>query len=78
MEQSSIAVSKKTKKAWKQFKNHPQESYETMINRILKVKSEEDADLLSAEDILEIKASVLEIEQGNFMTQAQMEEKYGL
>lgn len=78
MEASSIAVSNQSKKEWKQFKNHPQESYEAMINRILKTKSEEDADLLSAEDILEIKASVLEIEQGNFMTQAQMEEKYGL
>ncbi len=51
---------------------------ETMINRILKVKSEEDANLLTAEDILEIKASIVEIEKGHFKTQAQMKEKYGL
>lgn len=78
MESSSISVSKKSKKEWKTFKNYPQESMETMINRILKAKSEEDAELLTTGDILEIKASVLEIEQGNFVTQAQMEKKYGL
>ena len=78
MEQSSIAVSKKSKEAWETFKNHPSESMEAMINRILKVKSEEDADLLTAEDILEIKASIAEIEQGHFKTQAQMKEKYRL
>jgi len=78
MEASTIAVSNESKEEWEKFKNHPGESMEKMINRILKVKSEEDADLLSAEDIREIKASVLEIEQGNFKTQAQMKEKYGL
>jgi len=78
MEQTSIAVSKKSKKQWETFKNYPGESMETMINRILKVKSEEDANLLTAEDILEIKASIVEIEKGHFKTQAQMKEKYGL
>ncbi len=78
MEQSSIAVSKKSKKQWEAFKNYPSESMEVMINRILKIKSEDDADLLTTEDILEIKASIAEIEQGHFKTQTQMKEKYGL
>ena len=78
MEPSSISVSKKSKKQWEGFKNHPSESMEAMINRILKIKSEEDADLLTVEDILEIKSSIAEIEQGHFKTQAQMKEKYGL
>lgn len=78
MEQSSIAVSKKSKEEWEQFKNYPSESMETMINRILKSKVEEDTDLLTEKDILEIKASILEIENGNYKTQSQMKEKYGL
>ena len=78
MEYSSIAVSKKSKKQWEAFKNYPSESMETMINRILKVKSDEDANLLTLDDIQEIKASISEIEQGHFKTQAQMKEKYGL
>ncbi len=51
---------------------------ETMINRILKSKAEEDADLLTEKDILEIKASILEIEKGDYQTQSQMKKKYGL
>ena len=78
MEQSSIAVSKKSKKAWEAFKNYPGESMETMINRILKVQIEEDSKLLAKKDILDIKQSILEIEQGNYKTQSQMKEKYGL
>ena len=78
MEYSSIAVSKISKKSWESLKNHPGESMETMINRILKAKSDEDNNLLTSEDITQIKESILEIEQGNYKTQAQMKEKYGL
>ena len=78
MESTSIAVSKKSKEEWEQFKNHPGESMETMINRILKNQKQEDEELLTQEDIAEIKASILEIEKGNYKTQSQMKEKYGL
>ena len=78
MEYSSIAVSKISKKSWESLKNHSGESMETMINRILKAKSDEDNNLLTSEDIAQIKESILEIEQGNYKTQAQMKEKYGL
>ena len=78
MESTSIAVSKKSKEEWEQFKNHPSESMENMINRILKNQKQEDEELLTQEDIAEIKVSILEIEKGNYKTQAQMKEKYGL
>jgi len=78
MEQTSIAVSKKSKKQWENFKNYPSESMESMINRILKAKAQEDNELLTAEDIKGIKESVEDIEKGQFKTQAQMKEKYGL
>lgn len=78
MEQTSIAVSKKSKKQWENFKNYPSESMESMINRILKAKAQEDDELLTAEDIKGIKESIEDIEKGQFKTQAQMKEKYGL
>jgi|LWDU01.1.fsa_nt_gi NAD-dependent DNA ligase len=78
MEQTSIAVSKKSKKEWENFKNYPNESMESMINRILKAKTQEDEELLTAEDIKEIKESIADIEKGHFKTQAQMKKKYGL
>ncbi len=39
---------------------------------------EEDEELLTEEELAEIKASIAEIEQGNYKTQEQMKEKYGL
>ncbi len=78
MEQTSIAVSKKSKEEWEKFKNYPGESMETMINRILKHQKEEDEELLTEKEIAEIKASVADIEQGNYITQEQMKKKYGL
>ena len=78
MEQTSIAVSKKSKEEWERFKNHKQESFETMINRILKSQAEEDAELLTKEDILKIEQSIKDIKKGKFKTLEQMKAKYGL
>jgi len=38
----------------------------------------EDDELLTDEDIKEIKESITQIEKGHFKTQSQMKEKYGL
>ena len=78
MDQTSIAVSKKSKEEWESFKNYKQESFEAMINRILKSQAEEDAELLTAEDISEIEQSVKDIKKGKFKTLEQMKTKYGL
>lgn len=78
MEQTTIAVSKKSKERWEEFKNHKQESFEAMINRILKSQAEEDAELLTSADILEIEQSIKDIKKGKFKTLEQMKTKYGL
>lgn len=78
MEQTSIAVSKKSKKEWERFKNYKQESFEAMINRILKSQAEEDHELLTRKDILDIKKSISEMKQGKFKTLKQMKTKYKL
>ena len=77
MEQTSIAVSKKSKDQWLKFKNHPNESFEDMINRILKSHLE-DADLLTGKDLLEIEKSMKEIKKGKFITHKELKKKYGL
>ena len=78
MEQTSIAVSKKSKKEWERFKNYKQESFEVMINRILKSQAEEDFELLTRKNILDIKKSISKIKQGKFKTLKQMKTKYKL
>jgi hypothetical protein len=76
MEQTSIAVSKKSKEQWLKFKNHPNESFEDMINRIL--KSLEEDTILTDKDLLEIEKSMQEIKKGKFITHKQLKKKYGL
>jgi len=78
MDQTSIAVSKKSKEEWESFKNYKQESFEAMINRILKSQAEEDSELLTADDISEIEQSIKDIKKGKFKTLEQMKTKYNL
>jgi hypothetical protein len=75
---TSIQVSKKSKEMWSALKNYPGESFETMINRILKSQAEEDAELLTDKDILEIEQSIKDVKKGKFKTLEQMKTKYGL
>ena len=67
MEQSTIAVSNESKEEWKQFKNHPQESYESMINRILKSHFDED-ERLNVKDLKDIKLAMDDFANGRFTT----------
>ncbi len=78
MEQTSIAVSKESKKRWEEFKNHKHESFEALINRVLKSQAQEDAELLTDADILEIEQSIKDIKKDKFKTLEQMKAKYNL
>ena len=75
---TSIQVSKNSKEIWNALKNYPSESFEVMINRILKSQADEDAELLTDKDILEIEQSIKNIKKGKFKTLEQMKAKYGL
>lgn len=75
---TSIQVSKNSKEIWNALKNYPSESFEAMINRILKSQADEDAELLTDKDILEIEESIKNIKKGKFKTLEQMKAKYGL
>ncbi len=78
MGMTSIQVSKNSKEQWNTLKNHPQESFESMINRMINTLNEDDSDLLSKKDILEIEQSVQDIKAGKFVTNKELMKKYGL
>ncbi|MGI9566670.1 MAG: hypothetical protein ACR2LL_06620 [Nitrosopumilus sp.] len=78
MDITSIQVSKRSKKKWDSFKNHPQESYENMINRILKTVQEDDSDLLTAKDLQDIEKSIKEIKSGKYTTNKELRKELGL
>ncbi len=63
---SSIGVSHESKENWKKYKNHLGESFEHMINRILK-QSDED-DYLTEEDLKGIEISLNQIKNGQYAT----------
>ena len=78
MDITSIQVSKKSKKNWDSLKNHPQESYENMINRIIKTVQEDDSDLLTAKDLQDIEKSIREIKSGKYTTNKKLREELNL
>lgn len=74
---TSIQVSKTSKDKWIKFKNHPNESYENMFNRILN-QFEEDDDLLTPQDLIDIEKSLIQIKNGEYVTHEEMMKKYNL
>jgi hypothetical protein len=59
---SSIDVSDESKKYWTQFLNFPQESFEIMINRMLKHSQEDDS--FSGDEQMDIEEALQELEDG--------------
>ena len=56
--------------------NHPSETYETVIARLLKITQEDD--VLSDEVIRNIEEGVADIKAGRVYTSAQVKRKLGL
>ncbi|MGI0056577.1 MAG: DUF7557 family protein [Nitrosarchaeum sp.] len=75
---TTIQLSQKSKEKLASLKNHPQESFDDMLNRLIKAVYEEDVDLLTKTDIADIEKSIQDIKSGKFMTNAQLKKKYGL
>lgn len=48
------------------------------ILKMFKKVEEEDEDLLTAEDVVEIEQSIKDVREGHFRTQEYMKAKYGL
>lgn len=65
--QTSIKVTKKSRKEWEEYKNHPSETMENMINRILKSLYDQD-EHLTEEDLDDIKLAIDDFANGRFTT----------
>jgi len=76
MEQSTIKLSKKLKNDLRKQMNHPNETYEAVIARLLKITQEDD--VLSDEVIRNIEEGVADIKAGRVYTSDQVKRKLGL
>lgn len=75
---TTIQISQKSKEKLASLKNHPSESFEEMINRLLASFIEEDVNLLTDKDMRDIEKSIQDIKSGKFMTNKQLKKKYGI
>jgi len=76
MEQSTIKLSKKIKNDLRKQMNHPGETYETVIARLLKITQEDD--VLSNVVIKNIEEGIADIKAGRVYTSEQVKKKLGL
>ena len=76
MEQSTIKLSKKIKNDLRKQMNHPGETYETVIARLLKITQEDDT--LSKSVIKNIEEGIADIKAGRVYTSEQVKKKLGL
>ncbi len=75
MEQSTIKLSKKLKNNLRKQMNHPGETYEAVIARLLKITQD---DVLSEEIIKNIEEGVADIKAGRVYTSEQVKKRLGL
>ena len=76
MEQSTIRLSKETKDSLAKKKNHPGETYEQVIARLLRFTEQDD--ILSDEAVRNIEEGIADIKAGRTHTSEQVKEKLGL
>ena len=76
MEQSTIKLSKKLKNELRKQMNHPRETYEMVIARLL--KSTQEDEVLSEEVIKNIEEGIADIKAGRVYTSDQVKKKLGI
>ncbi len=75
MEQSTIKLSKKLKNDLRKQMNHPGETYEAVIARLVKITQD---DVLSKEVIKNIEEGIADIKAGRVYTSEQVKKRLGL
>jgi len=75
MKQSTIKLSKKLKNDLRKQMNHPRETYEAVIARLVKITQD---DVLSKEVIKNIEEGVADIKAGRVYTSEQVKKRLGL
>ncbi len=69
--QTSIKVTKESKEKWTTYKNHPKESMESMINRILKL-AYDDEEPLNGKDLKDIQDSLNDFKNNKFKSNKEL------
>ena len=72
----TIAVSEESLNRWKTLKNHPQESYEDMINRIISYIQDDDE--LTPKDLKDIQEALDDFKAGRVHTLEEVKKMHGL
>lgn len=75
---TTLPLEMETKQKLVELKNHPAETWDQFLTRIVLKNADEDEDLLTAADLVEIKQSIADIEKGMYVTQAQMKKRLGI
>ncbi len=75
---TSIQVEKETKKRLDKFKNHPRETYNEVLSRMIHMLSQQNKEELSQQTIKNIRKSLNDIEKGKVYSLEQVEQELGL
>jgi len=75
---TSIQIEKEIKKRLDKFKNHPRETYNEVIARMIHVMSQQNKEELSQQTIKNLKKSLNDIEKGKVYSLEQVEKELGL
>ena len=74
---TSIQIDKQTKKHLDKFKNHPRETYNEVISRMIHAMYEQTEDL-SPQTIKNIEKSLAEIKAGKALSHKDVKQRLGL
>ena len=75
---TSIQIEKETKKRLDEFKNHPRETYNEVLARMIHMLSQQNKEELSQQTIKNIRKSLIDIEKGKVYSLGQVEKELGL
>jgi uncharacterized protein (UPF0248 family) len=75
---TSIQIEKKIKERLDEFKNHPRETYNEVLARMINIVSQQNKEELSPQTIKNLKKSLNDIEKGKVYSLEQVEKELGL
>ncbi len=75
---TSIQIEKETKKRLDKLKNHPRETYNQVLARLIYIVSQEDEEELSPQTIKNIEKSLAEIKAGKIVSHEDVKRRLGL
>lgn len=75
---TSIQIEKETKERLDKLKNHPRETYNEVLARMIHIISQQNKEELSQQTIKNLKKSLNDIEKGKVYSLEQVEKELGL